>query len=166
MRRLNAFLYYFLPFILSCAFLFLETVIFVSYGFHQSFLSILNGAIFYFSVFKPDRLNIFLIFILGILSDYLLQAPFGFQAFMFSLTAFVSYFNRRLIFNCSFATQWAAFSVISFFIFMLGIVFLKVKYGSFIGTIALLKDYTFVVLCYPFIARFCGYVNTKCGDKK
>lgn len=166
MTKLKKAFYFIIPFLGALLFAFIESFSFSFVGYQQSYLSCLLGFIFYFSVFNPSVLNIFFVFILGIISDYLIQAPVGMQAFLFTLIFFLAYFNRRLILMSSFLGQWLAFILVCGIIFISGLILLKIAYGSVSDVQVLLKEYISTILFYPFIAWICGFINVKLGQMK
>lgn len=164
--RVKKYFYHILFFLGIFLFVFIENCSFSFVGYNQSYLSSLLGIIFYFSVFNPKLFNIFVIFLLGIVSDYLMQAPFGMQMFLFTMTFFLANFNKRVILISSFNRQWFSFLLISFIIFILGLILLKLAYGNVHSIKVLLSEYIMTVLSYPFIAWICGLINVKLGQLK
>lgn len=161
--KLKKYAYFLLPFLGAFLFALLESLSFSFVGYEQSYLSCLLGIIFYFAAFNPTSFNIFFVFILGIISDYLIQAPVGMHAILFTLTFFLAYFNRRFILMSSFIGQWIIFMLISFLVLLLGIFLIKIAYGTPVIITPLFQEYFSTILCYPFVAWLCGVINTKLG---
>lgn len=132
-------------------------------GMYQSFFSFLIGVIFYFSVFAPRFLNVVFIFLLGLLSDYFLQAPLGFNAFLFVLVHFLAYFNRIVISKMPFFMQWLTYSFVCGIVFLTALVMIYIAYGFIAGILPLLTKYVMLIIFYPFISYISGYILNKSG---
>lgn len=154
--NLRHLLQYIEPFLLT---LFLALVISMtctSFGIYQSFMNLLLGVIFYFSVCYPAYFNTFFVFLLGIFCDYLMQAPLGMNAFLMTFMHFLSYFNRQNILTLPFHYQWLVFALLNGIVFVVGLILLKTMYITLSGMDILFLRYVFVCVAYPFVAYICG----------
>ncbi len=152
-----------LPFLLALFFILLKSLSFDVFGFSQSYLSNLWGVIFYFAVFNAKLLNIVMVFCLGVFADFLLSVPFGLSPVVYCTIFLIGQLNRGQIIIQSFKKQWLTYSVISGFLFVVGLLLLKGLYNHIPHLYYLLTEYVSLIICYPLIAGICGYVNRLIG---
>ncbi len=151
------------PFLLGCIFILLKSLSFDMFGYSQSYLTNLWGVIFYFSVFNPYILNIFIVFLLGSAADILLQIPFGLSPFLYCISFFVGQFNRKLLLNSSFQIQWLIYSLVATVLFVFGLILLKCLYDLIPHFGYLFAEYISIIIFYPIIAFLCGHLNRLIG---
>ncbi len=152
-----------MPFFLALFFILLKSLSFDVFGFSQSYLSNLWGVIFYFAIFNAKVLNIITVFFLGVFADFLLSIPFGLSPFIYCTLYLIVQLNRNQLIHLSFKKQWIVYIIITGLLFVVGLLLLKVMYGHIPHFIYLLTEYVLLIICYPFIATICGYVNRLIG---
>ncbi|MBE6455462.1 MAG: hypothetical protein IJC11_02025 [Alphaproteobacteria bacterium] len=162
-NRLKYYCLQLFPFFLICGFVFFKSLSFNLFGFSQSYLTNVYAVIFYCAVFNATVLNIFTVFFLGILTDILLDIPFGLSPFLYSFVFFIGYFNRRFLRQTSFNKQWFVFNGVITCIFLFGLGFLKFLYGGIPHIQYLIVEWLLLMCCYPLVAAVVGYVNQRMG---
>ena len=104
----------FIPFLLGVFFvLFAQVPFSLMPYYHQSFPFVL-GMIFYFAIFNPKALNVFLVFLLGIFQDLITSVPLGFNALGFVFVFFMANLFQSYLVNMIFVHLWCVFSVLFF----------------------------------------------------
>lgn len=119
--------------------------------------------VFYFSVFNPQLYNVFFIFLTGLLLDFLLYYPFGFQGCVLLLASFFARFYRRGIVNLPFLAQWGAFLLVFSVVYLFISVLLFSVLGKNVSVEQFLLNYLVVSLLYPFVSAFSALINRKMG---
>lgn len=152
-----------MPFAIAALFVLMKSLSFDFFGFSQSYLTNLWAVIFYFSVFNPNALSVLKVFILGVCADILLQMPFGISPSMYCFMFFIGHFNRRTFIHATFPFQWVGYTVAAGFLFLLGLILLKVMYGAVPHAGYLTAEYASLVILYPIIAAGCGRINRLIG---
>lgn len=152
-------LFHVIPFFIAFIFILLKSLSFDVFGFSQSYLTNLWSFIFYFSVFNPAFLPIWSVFALGMFADVLLQIPFGISPIMYSFIYFIGQFYRRFLVRSSFGAQWGVYSILMTFLFIIGLILLKILYGIIPHVSYLTAEYISILILYPVIAALCGYFN-------
>lgn len=128
--------------------------------YHQSFPFVLT-LIFYFAVFNPSFLNVFCVFILGLLADFISSVPVGFNTFIYVFFFFVANFLRPYFFSMFFYQLWIIFALLllcsdviwAFLFFMIS--------GVWVSTGFWFVQYIFTLLSYPIFCYFYGFLNRK-----
>ena len=128
--------------------------------FHQS-VPFVRGILFYFSVFNPKALNIFLVFLLGLITDMICSVPLGFYSFGYVFIFFVANFFQSYLLNMIFAQLWIVFSLLVFFTDVLWAFLFFLISGIWVSTGFWFVQCLFVCLSYPVICRLCGFLNRK-----
>ncbi len=153
-----------IPLFCVCSMLLIDNFSVRFFGFSQSFITNALGFIFCFAVFRITAFNSILLFLLGILTDIILVFPLGFSSLIFCFVFFVAQFNRRYLQQAPFGRQWLVFSLTGTAVYLFGMLFLKVSLGSIPHPFYLTGEYIGLLLLYPFIAAFCGWLNKKMGQ--
>ena len=128
--------------------------------YHQSF-PFITGIIFYFSIFNPKVLNVFLVFLLGVINDVTTSLPLGFYAFGFVLIFFLVSLLRSYFVDMVFTQLWIMFCLIFFCTDVIWAFLFFLISGIWVSTGFWFVQYLFVCLFFPFLCRFSGYLNRK-----
>ena len=150
-----------LPILSIISLILFENVSFNLFGFSQSYLTQVYAIIFFFAIFNTATINIFTVFFLGVFTDILLIFPLGLSVVLYCFVYFIGQFNQRMLRNASFKTQWIIYSLTMSFVFLFGLIFLKLSYGSIPHFVFLLMEFFLLTCSYPIIAVFCGWINHK-----
>ncbi len=119
--------------------------------------------IYYFAVFRPSVLNVITVFFLGILTDLLLHAPFGLNAFFFVLVFFAANLGRSFLQEMSFNGLWISFSVLMLIIYILWYFVSCLIAKEWLTLPVFVFEYILLVLFCPLIMSFCCWLNIKLG---
>lgn len=151
------------PFLLLLTIAFFESALLFS--FHKSYplVSIVFGFVFYFRIFNPDKLNLVLVFLLGVFVDFLMAYPLGFEAIAFLMGAFLVGLNREMLVHLSFMKQWLAFSLILLCVMLINQLVLALFLERGVAFLSFMWDFFGLFLCYPFIAKGTAFINQKIG---
>jgi len=128
--------------------------------YHQSFPFVV-GVIFYFAVFNPKVLNVFLVFLLGLLMDLLTTLPLGFYAFGFVFMFFMATLFQSYLINMVFKQLWIVFGLFFFCTDVLWAFLFFLISGTWVSTGFWFVQYIFVCLTYPFFCRLSGFLNRR-----
>ncbi len=119
--------------------------------------------IYYFAIFRPSVLNDITVFFLGLLTDFLLDAPIGFHAFFYVLLFFLTNLNRAFLLNLSFNALWIIFVAVLFCFDTLTYLSISLLSGTFLYPVDLFIQFFLLVFFYPLIMAFCGWLNIRLG---
>lgn len=111
------------------------------------------GIIFYFAVFNPSVLSGWAVFVLGILTDLMMNAPFGIHGFIYSVLFFLIYFNRQLLSELPSVRLWQAFALITGFVLMIWYLMISVSMGFLQNLSSVFIPYVFIISTYPLFMR-------------
>lgn len=128
--------------------------------YHQSFPFVL-GIIFYFSIFNPKVLNVFLVFLLGLITDMLTSLPLGFYAFGYVSMFFMASLLQSYLINMVFIQLWLAFCLFFFCVDVIWAFLFFLISGIWVSTGFWFVQFLFVCLFYPLFCRFSGFLNRK-----
>ena len=70
-------------------------------------------SVYYWSVYRPDLMPLWLAFLVGLCQDGLGSAPFGMMAVVMVLAGGIATFRRRLFANRSFLIGWLGFVMVA-----------------------------------------------------
>ena len=150
-----------LPFVF-CLFLILGTRIpfhFLSnYPFPTEWVLI---PIFYFSIYHPKCLSSWAVFLLGFFSDLMTQSPFGLMTFSYVLMFFMANFLRKYLVEMNFWALWGIFSVFLLLVLSIEYLLVVLQGSAFIVVYPIFVEFWILVLSYPFLMRFCAYLDQK-----
>ena len=148
-----------LPFLLGLLLIFLAQVpvSLVPY-YHQSF-PFVAGLVFYFSIFNPKVLNVFWVFLLGLIMDMITTLPLGFYAFGFVFIYFMTSLFQSYLFNMVFIQLWCVFSILFFCTDVIWTFLFFFISGTWVSASFWFVQYIFVCLTYPLFCRLYGWLN-------
>ena len=128
--------------------------------YHQSFPFVVS-LVFYFAIFNKKVLNVFLIFLLGIVNDMLTSLPIGFYAFGFVFIFFLVNLFRSYLVSMVFTQLWVMFCFIFFCVDVIWAFLFFLISGIWVSTGFWFVQYLFVCLFFPLFCRFFGFLNHK-----
>jgi len=128
--------------------------------YHQSF-PFVTGLIFYFGIFNPRILNIFLVFLLGLLMDAITTLPFGFYAFGFVFIYFMVSLFQSYLLEMVFSQLWLMYSVLFFCTDVIWAFLFFLSSGIWVSSGFWFVQFILVVLTYPLFCRIYGFLNRK-----
>ena len=126
--------------------------------YHQSFPFVIC-IIFYFAIFNPKVLNIFFVFLLGLIMDMLTTLPLGFYAFGFVFLFFMTTLFQSYLINMVFKQLWVVFSLFFFCSVVIWAFLFFLVSGTLVSTGFWFVQYLFICLSYPFFCRLSGFLN-------
>ena len=128
--------------------------------YHQSFPFIL-GLVFYFSIFNPKVLNIFVVFLLGLLADAITSLPLGFYTFGYLFIFFMTNLFQSYLTNMIFLHLWYIFIFLFFCTDVIWAFLFFLISGIWVSTGFWFVQCLFVCLTYPLFCRLYGFLNRK-----
>ena len=70
-------------------------------------------AIYYWAVYRADLMPFSVVFLVGLLHDAIVGAPLGIHSFIFLVSAWVAFSQRRFLAGKSFLVLWSGFMVVA-----------------------------------------------------
>ncbi len=128
--------------------------------YHQSFPFVV-GLIFYFGIFNPHVLNIFFVFLLGLMMDIITTLPLGFYSFGFVFIYFMVSLFQSYLLEMIFTQTWFIFGLLFFCTDVLWAFLFFLISNAWVSTGFWFVQFVFVVLTYPLFCRFYGRLNRK-----
>ena len=120
--------------------------------------------IFYFAIFRPSILNIYLVFGLGLFADLINQTPLGILPFIFVFLFFIARFNRLFLKDLSFKSLWIFFGICSALMLLIQLFLFTLCEGSVVHTKYFFQQLTVLILLYPIGVRLFAHLNDWIGD--
>ncbi|MDY6407457.1 MAG: hypothetical protein SPL08_01970 [Pseudomonadota bacterium] len=120
--------------------------------------------IFYFAIFRPELMNIFALFSLGLFADLINQTPLGVLPFIFILLFFVARFNRLFLKELSFRSLWLFFSLCSIILLLIQLFLFTLCEGSVVHSKYLFQQLAVLILLYPLGIKAFSALNDWIGD--
>ena len=122
--------------------------------------------IFYFAIFRPALLNVFVLFGLGLFADLISQTPLGILPFIFILLFFIARFNRLFLKDLSFKSLWLFFGICSTLLLLIQLFLFTLCEGSVVHTKYFFQQLTVLILLYPIGIRFFDRLNDWIGESE
>lgn len=113
-------------------------------------------AVYYWSVFRPDLMPAWLIFLLGLFQDLLTAAPLGTGLLALVAIYFLVASQRRIFVNASFLLLWVVFALFAALALTLAWLAGSLLVGSWGDARLLLLQYALTVGIYPCLAWLFG----------
>ncbi len=107
--------------------------------------------IYYWSIYRPDLLPPWSIFLIGILQDTMGCCFLGESAFLFLCFYGFVLFERRYLINFSFNTEWAVFSLSCIVLMIIEWLVICLLGGEFFDISSSLGSYLFAAFLYPWV---------------
>ena len=151
----------FIPFMLCCALILchlIPTHFLPNYPYAIQWVFI---PIFYFAIYNPKCLSSWAVFILGIISELLVQSPFGVTTFCYVLLFFVANFLRKYLIELTFVPLWVVFAAVLLGIELLDYLLVLLLSEYPVGFSPVLVEFWILTFIYPFLMRFCAHFDRK-----
>ena len=149
------------PFLLGLLLIFFNQIPFhLMPYYHQSF-PFVCCVIFYFAVFNPKVLNVFLVFLLGLISDAITSVPFGFNTFGYVFLFFIANLFQSYLINMVFWQLWCVFAILFFCTDIIWAFLFFLISGIWVSTGFWFVQYLFVCLFYPLFCYVLGILNRR-----
>ena len=120
--------------------------------------------IFYFAIYNPKLLSVWAVFILAVISDLFVQSPSGVIAFGYILTFFVANFFRKYFIEMTFWPLWGIFFSLLVGVEVVMYVLVCLLSATFVSFAPVLVEVWILTLVYPFLIRFCAYLDRKARE--
>ena len=120
--------------------------------------------IFYFALFRGRLLNVYIVFLLGLLADCIYQVPVGLFSSVFLLMLFVTRFSRSFLRELSAGGLWLFFGLLTVFLLLIQMFLFTVSEGSVVHTKFLFEQFIVTILLYPLFMVGCDRINNWIGD--
>ena len=105
--------------------------------------------IFYWTVYRPDLVPPFVLFLIGLIDDVVMGTPLGLMASVFVVLYGVTLTQRQFFIGKSFYVTWLGFSIISAFCICLIWVLVALFAGRLGIVITPFIKYTITLLSFP-----------------
>lgn len=117
--------------------------------------------IFYFAIYNPKCLSSWAVFLLGIISELLIQSPMGVTTFCFVLLFFMANFLRRYLLELSFGSLWIVFATMLLSVEIVNYLFVVLLAKNSVTFMPIMVEFWVLILIYPFVMRFCAHLDKK-----
>lgn len=105
--------------------------------------------IYYWSIYRPDLLRPWAVFVLGLFNDALNGLPLGLSACAYLGVYQLAFAHRRFFVRQIFYMLWFGFAVLSFLAFLFAWVVLSVKDQNLVPVIPLVIQYVLTLCLFP-----------------
>jgi rod shape-determining protein MreD len=139
-----------LPFFL-CAFAILLSAAPKPFSWLPTAPHILLSILFFCSIYAPKLLPITSLFILGLITDIVLNAPLGLHASLLIIMQIMLKYSLPILVRQSFVVLWGLFAIVALIYFGAMHLLLSWQYHSNNPVMGTLKWLGSTVLCYPLI---------------
>lgn len=120
--------------------------------------------IFYFAIYNPKCLSVWSVFLLGIISELLIQSPMGVTMFCYVLLFFVANFLRKYLLELTFLPLWVVFSSLLLGIDLCAYFLTSLMAEYEISFTPIFVEFWILTLVYPFLMRFCAHLDRKARE--
>lgn len=117
--------------------------------------------IFYFAIYNPKCLSSWAVFLLGVISEMLIQSPMGVTTFCFVLLFFMANFLRRYLLELTFGRLWIVFAAMLLVVEIVNYLFVAMMAPTPVAFLPVLVEFWVLILLYPFIMRLCAHFDKK-----
>jgi len=159
LKRLKHFFFFLMPFLwaflLVCV-SFSPVRLWLNY--HQN-LPLVLIVIFYYALFNYKKLNVLVVFLLGLFADFLSMGALGLNAFIYVLMFFMANLLQPYIQNFSFKYLWLFFCVLMLITDIAWAWLGRLTTGIWVSPSFWFVQYVFTCLCYPIITWFTAKLN-------
>ena len=115
--------------------------------------------IFYWSIYRPDLLPMWAVFVLGVLADIVLDMPLGVSSLLYLLIRGIVVGQRRFFLTNPFPMTWAAFAVIALGVMGLEWMLFILLHGEAVDPQILLWQYVILLGLFPLVTVFLAYTQ-------
>lgn len=150
---------------LFCVFLILCSLVpFHFLPYYQYPVSWIFVPVFYFAVYNPRCLSVWAVFLLGVMWESLIQSPLGVTCFCCVLLFFIANVFRKYFIELTFWPLWGVFASALLIVLLMEyeLVSLLAKYPVSFHPVPV--EFIILVLMYPFLMRFCAYLDSKARE--
>ena len=113
-------------------------------------------AVFYWSIYRPDRLPYVAVFCLGVIQDLLSGMPLGMTPLVLLIVQGVLISQRRFLLGKSFLVVWCSFMIVAPGAAILGWIVGTVFFGALLAPVPILVQVVMTVLLYPALTWLFG----------
>lgn len=113
-------------------------------------------AVYYWTVFRPDLMPVWAVFLIGLFQDLLLGAPLGVGVLSLLLVHLAIAAMRRFFANASFIMLWLAFAVIAAGLSLLSWLLASLLLGHLLAVGPVVLQYATTIAAYPCLAWLFG----------
>jgi rod shape-determining protein MreD len=109
-------------------------------------------AVHHWTIYRPDLMPSYAVFLIGILQDLLSGTPLGVHAVVFLLVYGVVLWQRRFFVGKAFVITWLGFSIVSAVAALLTWALISAYYVSLVDPRALVYQYSLTLGFFPILA--------------
>lgn len=113
-------------------------------------------AVYYWAIFRPDLMPVWLVFVLGVLHDLLVGGPLGLGAALLLTAYFAIAAQRRFFAHATFAMLWAGFVLVAAMALAVEWLAGSLLAGRLVDPAATLLRYAATIAAYPCLAWLFG----------
>lgn len=110
--------------------------------------------VFYWSLYRPDLMTMFIVFLLGLVQDSLFGTPLGLSSIIFLFVRHFVVSQRRFFVGKNFYLHWISFIMLSAAMTFVMWLLLSVFQSRAVVTMAILFQYVLTILIYPVVVWF------------
>lgn len=152
-EQIEVFLRFCVPYLVMFALLILNLVSLSSVIITSSFeIPFLLSAIYYWSVYRPTLIPIWLVFILGFVLDLIAGLPVGISSFIFIIIRWIVTDQRLFLASQSFPAVWIGYVLVCVLANVLQWVLYGLVAGNWVGLFPVLSAILLGCCIYPFLA--------------
>ena len=119
------------------------------------------GVVFFWSLYRPDRMPLSALIIIGFFLDILYGTLLGHIPLLWSFLYFCASAQRRFLFKESFKRVWIFFTASLLGYFILGRLFMLIFKSSLDDVSPRIFSFFMTVGCYPFLTAGLIYISKK-----
>ena len=108
-------------------------------------------AVYHWSIYRPDLLPAWTVFVLGILQDALVGTPFGVSSLVFLAVHLVVLSQQVFFTGKSFAVVWIGFSMVAGAAFIMTWLLVSIFFGQSTGLLGVLFQYLVTLGAFPIL---------------
>ena len=163
-KYLKHYLFFLMPFLWALMWICLSfSPVRLWQNYHQT-LPLVLIVIFYYALFDYRRFNIFIVFILGLLADFLSFGSVGLNCFIYALIFFMANLLQPYIQNFSFRYLWLFFCALMLITDIIWAWLGRLTTGIWVSASFWFVQYLFTCLCYPMITWITAKLNCYTKD--
>ena len=117
--------------------------------------------IFYFAIYGPKYLGVGSVFLVGLIWESLVQSPLGVSCFCCVLLFFLANIFRKYFIEMTFWPLWAIFAAEVLIVLMVQFGLADMLSQVPISFYPVIIEFWILVLSYPFLMRFCAFLNKR-----
>ena len=115
--------------------------------------------VYYWMIHRPDLFNMFSVFVLGMVEDFISSAPMGVNTFSLLflyviLNALLKFFNGK-----PFIVTWYGFAFVAFLTIFVKWLAISIYYADFLPVVKVFVAYLITVAAYPILSLANAFVQ-------